>query len=97
MVAMMRCPPKGPTLSCAGAEDGKHELRFTTGLECLVREVPVIEAGNSKHADDKKTNCEHHGKCADTGEKSEQASKVKSDERQHPHHVKRSGAGIQVI
>lgn len=57
----------------------------------------MIKAGNRKHPDDKENNCKYDGKRTDADKESQQAGKMKGDERQHPNNVKGSGTGVEVI
>ena len=60
VIAMMRGPPDGPALHGRGAEHAEQELPDARGLERLVREVAVVEAGDREHADEIQRDAHDH-------------------------------------
>lgn len=68
MMAVVSGPPQWAPLGRTGAQYGKHELGGSTGLECLVGKVAMIEASDGKHPNDKKDCGKHDGKRADASE-----------------------------
>ena len=44
----MSYPPQGPTLRRAGSKPGSRELGNSPGLEGVVAEFSMVEAGNSE-------------------------------------------------
>ena len=48
MSPVMSYPPQGTTLRCAGSKPGSRELGNSPGLEGVVAEFSMVEAGNSE-------------------------------------------------
>ena len=64
MMAMVSGPPKRTALDGRRAQDGEGQLRATAGLEGLVREVTMIEAGDREHAHEVQRNGNPYGRRA---------------------------------
>ena len=48
MSPVMSYPPQGTTLRCAGSKPSSRELGNSPGLEGVVAEFSMVEAGNSE-------------------------------------------------
>ena len=52
VMSMMGGPPQGTALNGRVAHAGEDKLPHSIGLECFMREIPVVKTGYGKHADD---------------------------------------------
>ena len=83
MMAMVSGPPKRTALDGRRAQDGEGQLRATAGLEGLVREVTMIEAGDREHAHEVQRNGNPYGRRAPSHPEDGQTGQVHQDERNH--------------
>jgi hypothetical protein len=52
VVSVMGGPPQGTALNGRIAHDAENKLPRSIRLESFMREIPVVETGYGKHADD---------------------------------------------
>ncbi len=81
MMPVMIGPPEGAALHRGGAEEGEEELADPRGAVGLVREVPVVDAGDREHADEVQGDGRPDREGTGSGPDCAQAAQVQDDKR----------------
>ena len=81
VVAVMGGPPDRTFLRRGRADEGKNELEPTTRLVASVREVPMVDTGNTEHADCVEGHAHREGYPAKARPDYQEASEVNRPER----------------
>jgi hypothetical protein len=94
VIAMMRGPPDRAALHGRGADHAEQELRHARGLEGLVGEIAVVEAGDREHPQEVERHANDEGDRAHAHHEHEQAGRVHQDERQRAQPVDAVSGGM---
>lgn len=78
----MRSPPDWPLLSGCRAEERQNKLKPSTRLVASVREISVVDPGDSEHANDVESHAHGESYPAKTSPDHEEAPKVDRPERE---------------